>query len=198
MVVLVVVMIPGSKNNNGIFSVWLPPLNADRIVIWVCWFLGRVGNKRTQRKTLGARTRSNRLTNASRIQRHIWGRKCSHHCTIPEARGDSQVSCENFKMSCVGTFLVLYLSFISLLEIHLTLLLFVTISFECCLYYHVPCQNLPWQGLTPEGILAVYMTKGRGVRQSFILWIQTNTWALNFTPKKIPGIKIFYPKKYKT
>ena len=45
----------------------------------------------------------------------------------------------------------------------------------------------------PGGVLAVYMTGG--VRWSFILRTQKNTWAWNFTPKKIPGIKIFYPKE---
>ena len=47
----------------------------------------------------------------------------------------------------------------------------------------------------PGGVLEVYMTEG--VRQSFILQTQKNTQAWNFRPKKIPGIKISNPKKYK-
>lgn len=35
---------------------------------------------------------------------------------------------------------------------------------------------------------------GRGVWWSFILWTPKHTWAWNFTPQKIPGIKISHPK----
>ena len=44
------------------------------------------------------------------------------------AKGGSLVACWNFKMSIVGTFLLFHLSSMSLWEIYLTLLLFVTIS----------------------------------------------------------------------
>ena len=53
----------------------------------------------------------------------------------------------------------------------------------------------------PRGVLAVSLDGGGGgggVRRSFILRTQKNTWAWNFTPKKIPGIKFSTQKKYKT
>ena len=49
-------------------------------------------------------------------------------------------------------------------------------------------QAIVIQARMPRGVLA------GGVWQSFLLQTQKNTWAWNFTPKIIPGIKISCPK----
>ena len=55
----------------------------------------------------------------------------------------SWVAGQNFKMSFVGAFLSFHLSStMLLLEIHLTLLMFVPVSLKCCRNFLAACRNL--------------------------------------------------------
>ena len=64
-------------------------LQAGGIGIWKCWFLWREENRRTRRKTLGARTRTNKKLNphdtgtGNRTWATLVEDECSHHCAIP-------------------------------------------------------------------------------------------------------------------
>ncbi len=83
------------KNNNkweftvGSSTRWLflIPLIPDRNGIWKC--LWREENRRTRRKTLGARTRTNNKLNPhmapgrNRTRATLVGGERSHHCAIP-------------------------------------------------------------------------------------------------------------------
>ena len=62
-------------------------LYPGRIGIWKCWFLGIEENRRTQRKTIGARrepiTNSTHIWHRAGIKPTLVGGECSHPCTIP-------------------------------------------------------------------------------------------------------------------
>ena len=85
-IIIIIMGICRGTSTEWLFVHW----NLDRIGIWKCWFLGRVENKSTRRKTSRSREENQQQTqptycveSGNRSRTTSVGGECSHHCPVP-------------------------------------------------------------------------------------------------------------------